>query len=156
MTSSVTLADLCHQTGMTALDHLEFAVTIPVTAGIQAQGDLIVVPLPMIADRVQPCGDRPGCRNHPSAPWTPVPPEGVVLVRGADGGNPHTLVADPGACRYTVRPHDRDGLAVALFEATEPVHLLHPEHGASGCAPGVYAVRRQRELYGRRALLVAD
>lgn len=47
-------------------------------------------------------------------------------------------------------------LAIGLFEATAPVYLLHPEHGASGCAPGSYVVRRQREREDPHARLVAD
>ncbi|WP_211359808.1 hypothetical protein [Actinocorallia herbida] len=145
---NVTLVDLCHQTGLVPLDHLDFEADIPVIDGLQAQGDLIVVPSAMLAGVVS-TPDRAG--------WTEVPPEGVVLLRGEDGGNPHTLVADPGVCRWIAGAHDRDRLALGLFEATAPVYLLHPEHGASGCAPGTYVVRRQRELSGRREVrLIAD
>jgi hypothetical protein len=144
---TVTLASLAQQTGLAVLDHLEQSVRIPVVDGLQAQGDLIVIPLAMLAPSVRPWQD---------CPWTDVPPEGVELLRGGSGGNPHTLVADRGTCRWTTRVTDPDGLAIGIFEATEPVYLLHPEHGASGCAPGAYVVRRQREREGQRARLVAD
>ncbi|MCO6011304.1 hypothetical protein NE236_40780 [Actinoallomurus purpureus] len=51
---------------------------------------------------------------------------------------------------------DADWLAIGVFESSAPVYLLHPEHGATGCVPGTYVVRRQREQEGRRSRLVAD
>jgi hypothetical protein len=129
------------------LDHLERSVSIPVVDGLQAQGDLIVIPHAVVAASVRPwSGDD----------WTLVSPEGVELLRGAAGGNPHSLVAEPGTCRWTTRVSDDDGLAIGMFEASAVVYLLHPEHGASGCAPGTYVVRRQREHEGHRARLVSD
>ncbi|MFB4276096.1 MULTISPECIES: hypothetical protein [unclassified Nonomuraea] len=144
---TVTLASLSRQTGLAVLDHLEQSVRIPVVDGLQAQGDLIVIPLPVVAGSVQ---------ARPEARWQHVPPEGVELLRGAAGGNPHTLVAEPGTCRWTTQVTDSDRLAIGMFTATAVVHLLHPEHGGSGCAPGTYVVRRQREHEGHRARLVAD
>ncbi|GAB2940618.1 hypothetical protein ACFMQL_14490 [Nonomuraea fastidiosa] len=145
---TVTLASLARQTGMTVLDHLEQEIQIPVLDGPQAQGDLIVVPLRLVSAAVQ-------IRDDPR--WQAVPPEGIELLRGEAGGNPHTLVAEPGSCRWTVNVTDADGLAIGVFSASAPVYLLHPEHGGSGCAPGTYVVRRQREHDGhRRARLVAD
>jgi hypothetical protein len=144
---TVTLASLSQQTGLAVLDHLEQSVRIPVVDGLQAQGDLIVIPLAMLA---------PSVHTWPDIPWTDVPPEGVELLRGGSGGNPHTLVADRGTCRWTTHVSDPDRLAIGIFEATATVYLLHPEHGASGCAPGAYVVRRQREREGQRARLVAD
>ncbi|MGV9775253.1 hypothetical protein [Streptosporangium sp. NPDC003464] len=144
---TVTLASLSRQTGLAVLDHLEQSVSIPVVDGLQAQGDLIVIPLPVTAPSVRPWCD---------AGWTDVPPEGVELLRGAAGGNPHTLVADPGTCRWTTDVLDSDGLAIGIFETSAVAYLLHPEHGATGCTLGAYAVRRQREYEGRRARLVAD
>ncbi|GAA4595025.1 hypothetical protein GCM10023194_63560 [Planotetraspora phitsanulokensis] len=144
---TVTLASLSQQTGLAVLDHLEQSVSIPVVDGLQAQGDLIVVPLPVIASSVQ---------VRPDARWSDVPPEGVELLRGAAGGNPHTLVADPGTCRWTRSVSDSHWLAIGVFETSAVAYLLHPEHGATGCTPGTYVVRRQREFGGRRERLVAD
>jgi len=144
---TVTLASLSHQTGLDVLDHLDRSTRIPVIDGLQAQGDLIVIPLPVIAASVTVWSDP-----H----WRDVPPEGVELLRGAAGGNPHTLVAEPGTCRWTTGVRDWDGLALGVFEASVTVYLLHPEHGATGCPPGAYVVRRQREQEGARARLVAD
>jgi hypothetical protein len=148
MSEAVTLASLSQQTGLAVLDHLDRSVSIPVVDGIQAQGDLIVVPMSEISS----------LSFWPDARWTDVPPEGVELLLGAAGGNPHTLVADPGTCRWTQNVWETGGLVIGVFEAAAPVYLLHPEHGASGCAPGRYAVRRQREYApgGWGSRLVAD
>ncbi len=134
--ASVTLADLTARTGLDVLAHLEREVTVPVVAGLQAQGDLIVVPLALLGDDVT---------VPPRAPWQTVPAGGVELLRGVAGGNPHTLVADPGTCRWTWRAGDRQGLALGVLDAREVAYLIHPEHGGTGIAPGRYAVRRQRE-----------
>jgi hypothetical protein len=143
------LAELLTRTGLGALDHLERQAAVPVLDGLQAQGDLIVVPLGMLGT-VTP---------QPWARWRPVPAGGVELVRGVAGSNPHTLVADPGTCRWTPDLRDPIRLGVALFENTAPAYLVHPEHGGSGVAPGLWLVRRQQERGpGPRAgsVLVAD
>ncbi|TDD76652.1 hypothetical protein [Actinomadura rubrisoli] len=144
---NMTLASLTQRTGRAVLDHLERSVAIPVVDGLQAQGDLIVIPLAVVAPVVRPL---------PSPSWRDVPPEGIELLRGEAGGNPHTLVAEPGTCRWTAGVEDFDRLALGLFETTAVAYLLHPEHGATGCPPGTYVVRRQREQEGSRARLVAD
>ncbi len=125
---TVTLASLSQQTGLAVLDHLEQSVSIPVVDGLQAQGDLIVIPFAEVSASLS---------LRPDVEWQDVPPEGVELLRGEAGGNPHTLVADPGTCRWTRR---------------------HPEHGASGCTAGRYVVRRQREytVGGWGSRFVAD
>jgi hypothetical protein len=156
MTMEQTLASLSRQTGVAVLDHLERSMRIPAVDGLQAQGDLIVIPLDAVAPAVRPAPDEP--RFGAPSPWRDVPPEGVELLRAEAGGNTHTLVAEPGTCRWTGNVVDDTRLAIGVFEASEVVYLLHPEHGASGCAPGTYVVRRQREHDRRRggARFVAD
>ncbi|WP_234380035.1 hypothetical protein [Streptomyces sp. CMB-StM0423] len=133
--AAVTLADLTARTGLDVLAHLEREVTIPVVAGLQAQGDLIVVPLALLDDVTVP----------PHTRWKDVPAGGIELLRGAAGGNPHTLVADPGTCRWSRRVNDSQRLALGVLDATAVAYLIHPEHGATGIAPGTYVIRRQRE-----------
>ncbi|WP_329109647.1 hypothetical protein OG792_12730 [Micromonospora sp. NBC_01699] len=141
------LADLTRRSGLDVLEHLERQVTIPVVDGLQAQGDLIVIPLGMLDDVTVAAHAR----------WRPVPPTGVELLRGAGGGNPHTLVADPGACQWTVDVRDDQLLAIGVLRAIRPAYLIHPEHGGSGIAPGTYLVRRQRERANQRGVqLIAD
>jgi len=132
-----TLGDLTTATGLPVDIHLLLDLAIPVSDGIQAQGDLLVLPLAELADRVT---------VRDNAAWQEVPAGGVELLRGGTGGNAHTLVADPDTCLWTTDVDDADTLAIGVLEALAPVYLLHREHGGTGVAPGRYAVRRQREL----------
>jgi hypothetical protein len=131
-----TLGDLTGSTGREVDLHLMLDLVIPVHDGIQAQGDVIVVPLAGVAGDVRVQG---------SADWREVPADGIELLRGGAGGNAHTLVADPGTCVWTADVSDPTGLTVGVFEAMATVYLLHREHGGTGVAPGAYVVRRQRE-----------
>ncbi|MBF6137260.1 hypothetical protein IU501_30240 [Nocardia otitidiscaviarum] len=147
---SLTVSELTVRTGVAVLDHLEREAAVPVVAGLQAQGDLIVIPFHLLT----------GVRVV-DAHLREVPPGGIEVIRGAAGANPHVLVADPGVCRWTSRVADPEGLALGCLDTRAPAYLLHPEHGGSGIAPGRYVVRRQRERHaagsGRhRTVLVAD
>jgi hypothetical protein len=139
------LAELLDHTGLDVLGHLDRQVAVPVVDGLQAQGDLIVVPRAMT-----------GIDEGTS--WWSLPLDGIELVRGEDGNNPHTLVAEHGSCALTTWVPDPESLAIAMVRNAAPVYLVHPEHGATGIAPGCWIVRRQREAgFGfRKAILVAD
>lgn len=143
---SITLADAIAARGVDVLAHLDRQVTIPVVAGPQCQGDLAIIPLAMVSGAV---------RVHATATWTDVPAAGVEVLRGAAMGNPHTLVAPPGTCRWTTGVTDTEGLALGVVDASEIAYLAHPEHGYAGIAPGRYVIRRQREQRDL-AELVAD
>jgi hypothetical protein len=131
------LAELLDRTGLDVLAHLDRQVDVPVIDGLQAQGDLIVVPAEMAG------------AAHGDGGWHALPAEGAELVRGGDGTNPHTLV---GSCELTTWVDDPEGLAVAAIDNAAPVYLVHPEHGATGIAPGRWLVRRQREAGGFRKI----
>lgn len=131
------LMDLTNETGLAVDLHLMLDMVIPVHDSFQAQGDLLVAPLPELAGQV---------RATEGAVWHEVGPTGVELLRGAAGGNTHSLVADPGTCVWTAEVTDAEGLAIGVFDAMATVYLLHREHGGTGIAAGQYVVRRQREL----------
>jgi hypothetical protein len=143
MLTTLTLADLTARTGLDVLGHLEREVTIPVIDGLQAQGDLLVIPIAFLA--AEP---RRGVSIVGSARWHEVPAAGVEVLRAGTGGNPHTLVADPGTCRWTTGVNDPQRLALGALSTTGVAYLIHPEHGGSGIAPGTYVIRRQRERSG--------
>ncbi|KOG30058.1 hypothetical protein [Streptomyces resistomycificus] len=145
---TTTLSDLTARTGLGVLDHLERQVAVPVVDGLQAQGDLIVVPFAFVADSV---------RLAAYVQWQEVPAAGIELLRSAAGGNPHSLVADPGTCLWTPHVFDDTRLALVVVDVREVAYLIHPEHGATGLAPGRYVVRRQRERNGERGQrMIAD
>jgi hypothetical protein len=134
-----TLAEVTEATGFEVLEHLEAEAQIPVLAGLQAQGDLIVVPAPG--------------RSSDSGKGQLVPAAGVAVIEAQGGGHEHRLFASvPGTVTWAPRTGGQD---IGLAECTEPAYLLHPEHGATGLAPGAYILRRQREQADEERL-VAD
>ncbi|GAA1461688.1 hypothetical protein [Williamsia maris] len=148
----MTLSTLTDLTGLEVLDHLDRSVSIPVIDGLQAQGDLIVVPHRLLREAV-----TTGRWTRTSA----VPLSGIELLRSAAGGNPHSLVGDAGICTWSTPVHDTRGLALGILDTEVVAYLIHPEHGATGIAPGRYVIGRQREggtevHLGSRVQLVAD
>ncbi|MFZ2238299.1 MAG: hypothetical protein WAV90_01995 [Gordonia amarae] len=134
--NSLTLSTLTELSGIDVLDHLDTSVTIPVIDGLQAQGDLIVVPERLLTGVVMPMT------------WTradSIPASGIELLRSAGGGNPHSLVADQGCCTWYSPVYDQRRLALGILDAGTVAYLIHPEHGATGIAPGRYVIGRQRE-----------
>lgn len=118
---------------------LEFPdLEVPVLAGAQRQGDVLVVP----ADST-PAGDT-----------KPIG-AGIIVVRAeTNQSNTHTLVGDG---TWQANP---DSSVIDLVEGwlTVPedgeAFLIHTEeHNALGIAPGCYEVRRQREFAGEWALV---
>lgn len=134
-----TLAQISGQTGFEVLEHLEAEAEVPVLDGLQAQGDLFVVP--MAAELVKEDGDL-------------VPAAGVPVIEAVGSGHEHRLFAGtPGTAWFFTR--GASGQDIGVLECTEPAFLLHPEHGATGIAPGTYRLRRQREQAAEERL-VAD
>lgn len=138
------LAELIGEHGVDVLDHLDRDALVPVLDGLQAQGDVMIVPAVMAG--------RPT-----AAAKTPVPKHGVPVVRGENGGNTHLLLAegevfwDPASGRA-----DTD-LRLGTLTVTDGAiaYLAHPEHAYTGIAPGSYELRRQREQ-ADEIRLVAD
>jgi hypothetical protein len=147
MLKTITLADLTARTGLDVLGHLEREVTIPVIDGLQAQGDLLVIPVTLLLTETRG-QSRGNVSIADSAHWHEVPGSGIEVLRAGTGGNPRTLVADPGTCRWTTGVHDPERLALGALTTIGVAYLIHPEHGGSGIAPGTYVIRRQRERRG--------
>lgn len=113
-------------------------IDIPVLAGVQRQGDVLVRPADVTAK-------------------TPVPAAGAPVVRGESGGNTHAIVAADGPVYCDVQTGSPRELRVAVLSVPEgsTAYLAHPEHGFMGIAPGDYEIRRQREM-AEELRMVAD
>lgn len=133
--SPSTLGEAIARHGVDVDAHLDRQTRIPVLAGLQAQGDVLVAPRP---------------RRKPAE--TPVLPDGLAVVRGEFGGNTHTLLAE-GDVRFDAEPGE-EGLDLGVLTVAEGAvaYLAHPEHAYSGIAPGTYVLRRQREVATARTL----
>jgi hypothetical protein len=137
--TTATLGQLIDKHGFDVLDHLDRDLEIPVHAGLQAQGDLFIIP----ADP-----------NRGSRPGTAVPPDGIAVIDGSNGGHEHRLFAgQPGTAFFA--PVGVGGQDIGFLECTEPAYIAHPEHAYTGIAPGTYTLRRQREQADEERL-VAD
>lgn len=124
-----TLGEAIEVHGIDVDEHLDRQMTIPVLTGLQAQGDVMVVPRPALG-----------------AALKAVPRDGVPVVRGEFGGHTHTLLAEG---EVAVDAVDREaGLDIGVLTVAEGAvaYLAHPEHAYSGIGPGTYVLRRQREL----------
>jgi len=123
------ITDLIDRHGVDIDPHLDRQATVPVATGLQRQGDIIVIPAPVVE-----VGETAS---------KPVPQCGVPVVRGEAGGNTHLLLAD-GDVRWDAAPADLT-LGVLTVDEGATAYLAHPEHGYAGIGPGTYVIRRQRE-----------
>lgn len=134
MTTTSTLADLIDRHSTPVDDHHDLGQIVPIHDGLQRQGDIIIVPEPATgAEATDEC--------------VQVPAAGVPLVRGESGGHTHLLLAD-GPVKACLRGPSESSLAIALVVVPDgaTAYVAHPEHGYMGVGPGVYEVRRQREM----------
>ena len=133
MKTTSTLAALVDRHSTPVDDHHDLTQIVPIHDGLQRQGDIIIVPVPATEDTYDECSR--------------VPSDGVPLVRGENGGHTHLLLAD-GPVMACMRGPSESSLAVALVVVPDgaTAYVAHPEHGYMGVGPGVYEVRRQREM----------
>lgn len=132
----ITVGQAINQFEVDVLDHLDRDALIPVLSGPQAQGDIIVIPV-----------------AGPSAA-TPLPTDGVAVVRGENGGNTHLLLGD-GPVFWDAGEPGAQTLGLLTVGAFATGYLAHPEHAYAGVAAGTYVIRRQREQ-ADEIRLVAD
>jgi hypothetical protein len=135
---TTTLADAITRFDVDVHEHLDRDEIVPVLAGLQRQGDVIVVPSPR------------------TLATTPVPQAGHPVVRGENGGNTHLLLASGEVC-FDQRTASATDLTLGTLSVGPDAEafLAHPEHGYLGIAPGSYEIRRQREQ-ADELRLVAD
>ena len=134
--NTMTIADAERTFGIAVDAHHDRALDIPVLSGLQAQGDVAVIPAS--APRAVVVEDK-----HL------VPQAGVAVVRGENGGHTHLLLA-AGPCYWApsdaagVDPSDLD-LGTLTVPGGSVAYLAHPEHAYAGIGAGTYTLRRQRE-----------
>lgn len=133
-----TTTELIEATGVAVCTEQDFDLEIPVLAGLQRQGDVLVRPAEVKAS-------------------TAVPAAGTPVVRGENGGNTHAIYAADGPVFCDVMSGSATDLRVAVLSVPDgsTAYLGHPEHGFMGIAAGDYEIRRQREL-AEELRLVAD
>ncbi len=132
---ATTFAVALSKIGVTIPEHLLADAEVPVLTGVQAQGDLIVVPA-----------------QFDNFPWPSelgvVPVEGVQVVVGESTGNTHWL--HQGFDSVGVRwGRVADELVVGVVDVPEgeSAELIHTdEHGCNAMGPGRYVIRGKREM----------
>ncbi|CQD03668.1 hypothetical protein BN000_00616 [Mycobacterium europaeum] len=135
-----TTTEMIEATGVDVVTAADIAdIEIPVLAGVQRQGDVLVRPAIGILAT------------------TGVPATGTPVVRGESGGNTHAIYAADGPVYCDLSTPSARSLCVALLSVPEgsTAYLGHPEHGYMGIAPGSYEIRRQREM-AEEIRMVAD
>lgn len=122
-----TLETLAKASGVEVEDHLPMDMEIPMISGLQAQGDLLIRPAMNV--------ELEGTSSIVGGKVTK-----VIL----DGVHQHVLTGDEGAIEFFRGGRSR--LSLGYARVTGEAFLIHPEHGATGLAPGTYEFRRQREM----------
>ena len=110
-------------------------VEVPVLCGPQRQGDVGIFP-------------RSPIGKDERAGMSPVPNDGVAVVRGEAGGNTHWLL--PGGDVYW-QPHAAGSgevlLGVLHVDQNATAYLIHEEeHGCNAIGPGTYTLHGKREM----------
>jgi hypothetical protein len=133
-TATATLRDVTEKFGVSVLEHLDHEASIPTVSKVACQGDVSIL------------------RVTTKAASTPIPAEGVPVVRGENGGNTHSL---HGTAFFDAAPGRAGELTLGTLTVPEDseAFLLHPEHGALEITEGTYRIGRQREFAGTWALV---
>ncbi len=135
---ATTFAEALGKIGVTIPDHLIADAEVPVLTGVQAQGDLIIVPAHLDDFKA-------------TVVLESVPEKGIQVVVGEATGNTHWLhrgFESPGV-RWARVTSSRDDLVLAVVSVPdgESAELIHTdEHGCNAMGPGDYVIRGKREL----------
>lgn len=136
------LATLIETHKVDVLDHLDRDADVPVLTAAQAQGDVLVVP----------------GFNLKNPPTTPVPTEGVAVIRGegfGGAGNTHLLLGS-GKVTFEFTENGETSVGHLRVAKGAEAYLAHPEHGYLGIGEGDYTIRRQRQAVGTQTMPVGD
>ncbi len=132
----LTLTEVLSKHDVTVPDETIADLTVPILAGPQRQGDVLIAP-------------RAKFGTAELADFIPVPAEGIAVVRGEEstGGNTHLLHAE-GDVRWAPAVQARGSVSLGRLMVGEgaTAYLIHTdEHGANGIAPGAYVLHGKRE-----------
>jgi hypothetical protein len=133
---ATTYAEALNKIGVTIPDHLAADAEVPVLTGVQAQGDLLIVPA--TADEF----------DVSKVVWETMPSAGVQVVVGEATGNTHWLHRGFESPNVQWARLDA-GLRLAAVNVPEgqSAELIHTdEHGANAMGPGCYVIRGKQEL----------
>jgi len=134
---ATTFADALNKIGCTIPGHLVADAEVPILTGVQAQGDLIIVPANL------------DDYDTSKVTLVAVPDKGAQVVAGEATGNTHWLhrgFESPGVTWARVTGHDLV-LAVVHVPEGESAELIHTdEHGCNAMGPGDYVIRGKQEL----------
>lgn len=120
-------------------DWVDDQIEIPFLDGVQAQGDVLVVP-----SKASIGAGAEVVERH------------VDIVPSENGGHAHTIVVVPGTVCKIRFDRTGDPNVIARVECNGPVVLTHMEHGGNGMLAGTYEFRRQVEWDGAEERRVAD
>lgn len=132
--TSTTFSEALTRAGVTVPDETIADLTVPVLTVAQRQGDVGVFPR------------RNALTAAERKAMTPVPAEGIAVVRGEATGNTHLLMVDSGT-GVTFAPKD-SGTLIGVVDVPEGAvaHLIHTdEHGVNAIGPGCYELRGKQE-----------
>lgn len=134
---ATTFAEALGKIGVTIPDHLVADAEVPVLTGVQAQGDLIIVPAKLDAFDIT------------KVTLAAVTEKGIQVVVGEATGNTHWLhrgFESPGVTWARVTNHNLV-LGVVHVPDGESAELIHTdEHGCNAMGPGDYVIRGKQEL----------
>lgn len=136
---ATTYAEALSKIGVSIPDHLIADAEVPVLTGVQAQGDLIIVPAALDDFDIT------------KLTLESVPEKGVQVVVGEATGNTHWLhrgFDSPGVMWVRVT-QSRDNLVLGIVHVPEgeSAELIHTdEHGCNAIGPGDYVIRGKQEL----------
>ena len=134
---TITLTQALDRHQISVADDLLADIEVPVLTGPQRQGDILITP-------------RGPAGKAELARFTPVPAEGVAVVRGEATGNTHLLDALAGVVMWAPNPASSPTdltLGILHVPAGGVALLIHTdEHGANAVGPGTYRLAGKREM----------
>lgn len=130
-TATMTYGEALSKVNVSVPDHLIADAEVPILTGVQAQGDLLIVPIKKTTARLKPLTD-----------------EGVQVVYGEATGNSHYLHKgfDSPGVRFARVEDSSQTIAVVEVPEGQSAQLIHTdEHGSNGIGAGLYAINEKRE-----------